>query len=53
MAAGGEKTLRDLRGGLQTTVRALEPYLNPLTVKARLQSSDAGKEVTEGRRRTW
>ncbi|TDH38493.1 3-deoxy-D-manno-octulosonic acid transferase [Pseudohoeflea suaedae] len=53
MAAGGEKTLRDLRGGLQTTVRALEPYLNPLTVKARLQSSDAGKEAAEGRRRTW
>ena len=53
MAAGGEKTIRDLRGGLQTTVRALEPYLNPLTVKARLQTTDSGSEVSGGRRRSW
>jgi 3-deoxy-D-manno-octulosonic-acid transferase len=36
MAAGGEKTLNDMRGGLKATIRALEPYINPLTVKARL-----------------
>jgi 3-deoxy-D-manno-octulosonic-acid transferase len=36
MAKGGEKTLSDMRGALKATVRALEPYINPLTVKARL-----------------
>lgn len=36
MAVGGEKTLNDMRGALKATVRALEPYINPLTVKARL-----------------
>jgi len=36
MAEGGEKTLRDMRGALKATIRALEPYINPLTVKARL-----------------
>ncbi|WP_417423878.1 lipid IV(A) 3-deoxy-D-manno-octulosonic acid transferase [Hoeflea sp.] len=36
MADGGEKTLYDMRGALKSTVRALEPYINPLTVKARL-----------------
>ena len=40
MAAGGEKTLRDMRGALQATIRALEPYINPLTVKARLLPRD-------------
>lgn len=40
MAAGGEKTLRDMRGALKATVRALEPYINPLTVKARLRPRD-------------
>jgi 3-deoxy-D-manno-octulosonic-acid transferase len=33
---GGEKTLSDMRGALKATIRALEPYINPLTVKARL-----------------
>jgi 3-deoxy-D-manno-octulosonic-acid transferase len=29
--------MEDLRGALAKTVKALEPYLNPLTVTARLQ----------------
>ncbi len=40
MAVGGEKTLNDMRGALKATVRALEPYINPLTVKARLLPRD-------------
>jgi 3-deoxy-D-manno-octulosonic-acid transferase len=36
MAEGGQKTLQDMRGALKATIRALEPYINPLTVKARL-----------------
>lgn len=36
MAAGGQKTLNDMRGALKHTIGALEPYINPLTVKARL-----------------
>jgi hypothetical protein len=39
MAAGGEKTLNDMRGALKATIRALEPYINPLTVKARLAAA--------------
>jgi 3-deoxy-D-manno-octulosonic-acid transferase len=37
----GAATVADMRGALALTVRALEPYINPLTVKARLQSYDA------------
>ena len=44
MAAGGEKTIRDMRGALKATVRALEPYINPLTVKARLRPNDDERE---------
>tara|TARA_R110002020_G_scaffold96186_13_gene230572 strand:- start:143 stop:1486 length:1344 start_codon:yes stop_codon:yes gene_type:complete len=47
MAEGGEKTLRDMRGALKSTIRALEPYINPLTVKARLLPRD--NENTENR----
>jgi 3-deoxy-D-manno-octulosonic-acid transferase len=32
----GKRPLRDMRGALKATIRALEPYINPLTVKARL-----------------
>lgn len=51
MAEGGEKTLRDMRGALKTTIHALEPYINPLTVKARLRTNDSSPEV--GGRRPW
>ncbi|OCW57120.1 lipid IV(A) 3-deoxy-D-manno-octulosonic acid transferase [Hoeflea olei] len=47
MAEGGEKTLRDMRGALKATIHALEPYINPLTVKARLLPRD--DENTESR----
>ncbi|MCY0093940.1 lipid IV(A) 3-deoxy-D-manno-octulosonic acid transferase [Hoeflea ulvae] len=47
MAEGGEKTLRDMRGALKATIRALEPYINPLTVKARLLPRE--NENTENR----
>ncbi|MBD9371211.1 lipid IV(A) 3-deoxy-D-manno-octulosonic acid transferase [Rhizobium sp. ARZ01] len=36
MIAAGQDTLQEMRGALTETVRGLEPYLNPLTVKARL-----------------
>ncbi|MBW3097089.1 lipid IV(A) 3-deoxy-D-manno-octulosonic acid transferase [Pseudohoeflea coraliihabitans] len=49
MAAGGEKTIRQLRGGLKSTIRALEPYLNPLTVKARLQTRGPHDRAHRGR----
>ena len=52
MAEGGEKTLRDMRGALKATIHALEPYINPLTVKARLRTNDpAGADA--GQRRPW
>lgn len=44
MAAGGEKTLNDMRGALKATIRELEPYINPLTVKARLLPRDNESE---------
>lgn len=49
MGAGGKKTIQDLRGGLKTTVHALEPYLNPLTVKARLKPQTS----PDRERREW
>jgi len=50
MAEGGEKTLRDMRGALKATIRALEPYINPLTVKARLlpRDNENGENRTGG-----
>lgn len=47
MAEGGDKTLRDMGGALKATIRALEPYINPLTVKARLLPRE--NENTESR----
>ena len=41
MIRAGAKTVNDMRGALALTVKALEPYINPLTVKARLQSYEA------------
>ena len=36
MIEAGHQTVHDMRGALATTIRGLEPYINPLTVKARL-----------------
>ena len=36
MIDAGQQTVHDMRGALATTIRGLEPYINPLTVKARL-----------------
>lgn len=37
MVEAGQDAMEDLRGALAKTVKALEPYINPLTVSARLQ----------------
>lgn len=37
MIDGGHKAVQDMRGALSATVRGLEPWLNPLTLTARLQ----------------
>lgn len=37
MITAGLETVQEMRGALVATVRGLEPYINPLTVKARLQ----------------
>ncbi|MCY1664530.1 lipid IV(A) 3-deoxy-D-manno-octulosonic acid transferase [Rhizobium sp. SL86] len=33
----GQEAVQDMRGALSTTIKALEPYINPLTVTARLR----------------
>ena len=37
MVEAGQDAMEDMRGALSKTVKALEPYINPLTVTARLQ----------------
>ncbi|NTF06560.1 3-deoxy-D-manno-octulosonic acid transferase [Agrobacterium rubi] len=37
MIDAGGKVIQDMRGALSSTVKALEPYINPLTVTAKLQ----------------
>ncbi|MCF6369771.1 lipid IV(A) 3-deoxy-D-manno-octulosonic acid transferase [Rhizobium halophilum] len=37
MIDAGQETIQEMRGALSATVKALEPYINPLTVIARLQ----------------
>ena len=37
MVDAGQEAMDDMRGALAKTVKALEPYINPLTVTARLQ----------------
>ena len=37
MIDAGQETIQEMRGALSATVKALEPYINPLTVSARLQ----------------
>ena len=41
MRMGAQKTVTELRGALARTVRALEPYIAPLTVQAELQNDGA------------
>lgn len=36
MIEAGAETVREMRGALVATIKGLEPYINPLTVKARL-----------------
>lgn len=48
MAAGGKTTLADMSGALKATIRALEPYINPLTVKARLRPRERPEEDIQG-----
>jgi len=37
MIDAGLETVHEMRGALSATIKGLEPYINPLTVKARLQ----------------
>ncbi len=36
MINAGQETVQEMRGALRATIKGLEPYINPLTVKARL-----------------
>ncbi|MBB4953857.1 3-deoxy-D-manno-octulosonic-acid transferase [Agrobacterium vitis] len=44
MGDAGIAAVQDMRGALAITVKALEPYINPLTVKARLEPKAAAGE---------
>ncbi|MCK8780721.1 lipid IV(A) 3-deoxy-D-manno-octulosonic acid transferase [Rhizobium sp. NTR19] len=41
MVDAGHDAMEEMRGALSKTVKALEPYINPLTVSARLQPKSA------------
>ncbi|PSM18681.1 MULTISPECIES: lipid IV(A) 3-deoxy-D-manno-octulosonic acid transferase [Nitratireductor] len=41
MIVAGRAAVEDMRGALSTTLRALEPYIQPLIVKARLEDASA------------
>jgi 3-deoxy-D-manno-octulosonic-acid transferase len=41
MVDAGQDAMEDMRGALAKTIKALEPYINPLTVTARLQPKAA------------
>ena len=41
MIDAGNRVIQDMRGALSSTVKALEPYINPLTVSAKLQPRSA------------
>ncbi|ADY63625.1 MULTISPECIES: lipid IV(A) 3-deoxy-D-manno-octulosonic acid transferase [Rhizobium/Agrobacterium group] len=41
MIDAGNRVIQDMRGALSATVKALEPYINPLTVTAKLQPRSA------------
>jgi len=40
MMAAGRRTVEAMRGALDHTLKALEPYVQPLIVKARLEHSN-------------
>lgn len=42
MIEAGYETIHQLRGALTATIRGLEPYINPLTMKARLAPRNPG-----------
>jgi len=44
MIDAGEEAITEMRGALSITVKALEPYINPLTVSARLQPKAAAAQ---------
>ncbi len=46
MVDAGQDAMEDLRGALAKTVKALEPYINPLTVSARLQPKAAAASTS-------
>lgn len=41
MIDAGHETTEEMRGALSTTIKALEPFINPLSVSARLQPRSA------------
>lgn len=43
MVDAGTECLQEMRGALAATIKGLEPYLNPLTVKARLEPKAASR----------
>lgn len=42
MIEAGQESVQEMRGALRATVKGLEPYINPLTVKARLHPRQPG-----------
>lgn len=42
MMAAGSATVDEMRGALARTLKSLEPYIQPLVLKARLKSADGG-----------
>lgn len=45
MVDSGHDAMDEMRGALSKTVKALEPYINPLTVSARLQPKPAAAAI--------
>lgn len=43
MIDAGQATVQDMRGALSATLKALEPYINPLAMKARLEPRTAAQ----------
>jgi len=43
MIDAGQEAIQDMRGALSSTVKALEPYINPLAVSAALQPKTAAQ----------
>jgi 3-deoxy-D-manno-octulosonic-acid transferase len=53
MIKAGAATVHDMRGALALTLKALEPYISPLTVKARLHAHAAQREDEEDEAQSW